>query len=155
MVTNKNGNLLESDVDIIAHQTNCLGIMGGGIALQIRNIFPGVFNKYVSFCNTHGDDNILGLVQYIQTKNKFGEDKIVANMFSQYGVGGGVQTNYAAIKNCFEDLKRVAEEKNMTIGIPHKIGCGLAGGDWNIVLQIIDEVFGDSDVELYIYKYEV
>ena len=31
------GNLLESPVQIIAHQVNCLGIMGGGIALQIKN----------------------------------------------------------------------------------------------------------------------
>ena len=30
--------------------------------------------------------------------------------------------------------------------IPKYIGCGLAGGDWNIVSEIIEEVFIDKDV---------
>lgn len=39
------GNLLESDCDIICHQTNTLGIMGGGIALQIKNKYPLLYNN--------------------------------------------------------------------------------------------------------------
>ena len=47
------GNLLESPVHIIAHQVNCLGIMGGGIALQIKNKWPKVFEEYKEFIETN------------------------------------------------------------------------------------------------------
>ena len=30
------GNLLEADVDVIMHQVNCKGVMGAGVARQIR-----------------------------------------------------------------------------------------------------------------------
>ena len=36
------------------------------------------------------------------------------------------------------------------IAIP-KIGCGLAGGDWNIVEQLINDTVGD-DLEIWVYE---
>ena len=35
MLQYKNGDILEAEEKIICHQTNCLGIMGAGLALQI------------------------------------------------------------------------------------------------------------------------
>ena len=37
-----------------------------------------------------------------------------------------------------------------TLAIPHKLGCGVGGGDWNIVSQIIVEEL--KDIEYTIYK---
>lgn len=36
------------------------------------------------------------------------------------------------------------------VAIP-KIGCGLAGGDWEVVSRIIDEATGD-DLDVYVYE---
>ena len=41
---------------------------------------------------------------------------------------------------------------NKTIAMPYLIGCGLAGGDWNIVYNIIEKTLGE-DYEVYLYKY--
>ena len=42
-----------------------------------------------------------------------------------------------------------------SIGIPYKIGCGLGGGDWNIVEDIIKTVFRDKKSDsVTIYKLE-
>ena len=42
-------------------------------------------------------------------------------------------------------------EDVLNIGFP-LIGCGVAGGDWNIVEEMIKEVFeGLPNVEIYIY----
>ncbi len=38
-----NGNLLEVKKGIIAHQCNCKGVMGAGIALQIKK-------KWIQYC---------------------------------------------------------------------------------------------------------
>ena len=34
------GNLLEAPERIIVHQTNCMGVMGSGIAKQIKAKYP-------------------------------------------------------------------------------------------------------------------
>ena len=36
MIEIVNGDLLKADLPIIAHQTNCLGVMGAGIAKSIK-----------------------------------------------------------------------------------------------------------------------
>jgi len=41
--------------------------------------------------------------------------------------------------------------KGQHIGLP-KIGCGLAGGDWNIVKEIIQKELKDCNVIIVIYK---
>lgn len=44
MIYNIVGDLLKQDkVDIICHQTNCKGVMGAGIAFQIKRAYPEVF----------------------------------------------------------------------------------------------------------------
>jgi len=37
------------------------------------------------------------------------------------------------------------------IGIP-KIGSGLGGGDWDIIENIVNKVFVDTDIYVYILK---
>ena len=40
------GDLIEdAKVDIVCHQTNCQGVMGAGIAKQIRDTWPRVFGQ--------------------------------------------------------------------------------------------------------------
>lgn len=48
MITIKNGNILESTEDIICHQVNCQGYMGGGVARQLANSYINLeFVKYI------------------------------------------------------------------------------------------------------------
>lgn len=42
MVKLINGDLLEAKETYIAHQVNCYGAMGRGVALQIKNRYPDV-----------------------------------------------------------------------------------------------------------------
>ena len=46
MITYVKGNLLESDCNYICHQVNCQGRMGSGIAGQIREKWPIVYEMY-------------------------------------------------------------------------------------------------------------
>lgn len=38
------GDLFSSNADVIAHQVNCSSAMNSGIAKQIRNKYPEVYN---------------------------------------------------------------------------------------------------------------
>ena len=40
-----------------------------------------------------------------------------------------------------------------TVAFPWGIGCGLAGGDWNIVKPMIENVFENTEVEIQYWKY--
>ncbi len=40
------GNLFDTDAKFICHQVNCMGKMGSGVALQVRQRFPHVYEEY-------------------------------------------------------------------------------------------------------------
>lgn len=147
MIYNIVGDLLKQDkVDIICHQTNCKGVMGAGIALQIKKTYPEVFKRYREFCKEYGSV-LLGRTLFVNCN----DGKIVANLFGQDGFGKGFcQTDYTALEEAVSSLERVATKYKKSVGFPYKIGCDLAGGDWEIVSKIIEKYFLDSEVDCYI-----
>lgn len=149
MVREVCGDLLCSTAEIIAHQVNCKGVMGAGIAKQIREklISEKQYLCYQKICKENSAKELLGRNLYMQIN----DNQIVANLFGEnVPTGKVVDTNYIALENCFIALKNHAEEKKIeTIAIPGYIGCGLAGGDWNHVFSdIILKVFGKAKCKL-------
>lgn len=143
------GNILDATEDIIGHQVNCQGVMGAGLAKQIRNKYPNVYEGYKSKCNNNDKENILGDCQIIVAE----DGKFIANLFGQYSYGTGItQTNYQALLAALLSLKGNAQYHDHSVALPYGIGCGLAGGDWNIVHSMIQEVFKDFEVTLYKFK---
>jgi|688.fasta_scaffold573284_2 O-acetyl-ADP-ribose deacetylase (regulator of RNase III) len=147
MIKIAKGNILEATEDIIAHQTNCMGVMGGGLAKQIRDKYPNVYKEYKSFCNKA--QLLFGNVQLITCS----DGKTIANLFGQYGYGNDKQyTDYKALEESLENMLFLIRPFKKSIALPYKLGCGLAGGDWNIVYKIIEKVFEDYDVTIYNFE---
>jgi len=40
MIEFRKGNILAADAEALVNTVNCVGIMGRGIALQFKNVFP-------------------------------------------------------------------------------------------------------------------
>lgn len=150
MVVYKNGDLLESQCDVICHQVNLDGIMGGGLALQIARKYPEVEKKYIEFLRYHDyDETLLGNYCTKTVTAKWGK-LMIANCFTQHY---NYTTCYEAIYKCFEsliDLMDLCELK--TIGIPYGYGCGIAKEEWRKVDEIIHEVFDNSEVVCEVWK---
>ena len=55
-------------------------------------------------------------------------------IFAQYDYGYGPRryTNYEAFACCLENLNKLVPDY-VPIAFPYKIGCGLGGGDWDII----------------------
>lgn len=154
MIQEFEGNISSTSAEIIAHQVNCQGVMGAGLAKQIKDKFPEVYEAYHECClNYNRDKNLLlGSVLYQPVKNK---RLCIANLFAQDKFGRGCQTDYEALKKCFEQIERDSRSKYFKIAIPFKIGCGLAGGDWEgVVYPMIKDIFSQSPVVLEIWKYK-
>lgn len=151
MIQYKTGNLLNAnDIQIICHQVNTLGVMGAGIAKSIAATYPGCLDGYKQFCKEVPASEILGQVYFYEAG-----DKVIANIFGQKTIGRkGLHTNYDALRAGLTRVYEYAKKANKNVGIPFKIGCGLAGGDWNIVNQMINDIFSGNDVTCYIYSLE-
>lgn len=147
MIKTVKGNILHATENIICHQVNCQGVMGAGLAKQIRSKYPTVFTTYKHLHNRSNPYDLLGTAQIVNV----GETSYVANIFSQlnYGRGKLRYTDYDALRSGLKQVRQFAESKGLTVALPHQIGCGLAGGDWKVVYEIIEEVFSNHDVTLY------
>ena len=162
MIYWKKGNLLESDCDYICQQVNCMGKMNSGIAKQIREKWPVVYQNYMAKCNfSHPSGYIrpellLGDIQIVGLWDDYNETKFhqsVINMYSQlnYGYDGRRYTSYDAFWNCVNLIKQsIPTDKK--IGFPYNIGCGLGGANWNVILTMIDTVLADYTVEIYVLE---
>ena len=141
------GNILtaptHNEETIICHQVNCRAAMGAGLARQIRDKWPIVFDEYVKVCSPKklGDFQIILVAPQLY----------VANLFGQLNYGRGErQTNYAALTAAL--FGAMKEHPGATFRVPYGLGCGLAGGNWVTVLNLIEEAANawDANVEIWV-----
>jgi O-acetyl-ADP-ribose deacetylase (regulator of RNase III) len=154
MYTEINGDLIElalaGQFDIIAHQTNCFCIQGGGISRHFIKHFKtndSLLHRHESRL-TSGDIGKLGSISssmhFLEDINQY---LIVINIYSQYRPGPN--TDYDALKLCLRKISHTY--KGMKIGLP-QIGCGIGGGDWDYVREIIKSELKGCDVTIVIYN---
>lgn len=141
----RKGDLLESDLKVILHGCNAQGIMGSGIAKQIRERYPQNYEFYREY---HKDKGlVLGevLIDVCEEEGRF-----ILNGITQefYGTNPSRRyCDYAAIRSVMQCVEREVTwlmtrleglETPLQVGMP-KIGAGLANGDWDIISAIIEE----------------
>lgn len=128
------GSILNVTEGIIAHQTNCMGIAGAGLALQIANAYPHWKADYITYCKRASSvPNLLGMVHLYHVGAI-----TVASIFGQRAPGKGLMTDYDALGLGLKKLGKYSLEKGRPLYLPYGIGCGLAGGDWRAVSTLIE-----------------
>lgn len=158
MIKYKNGDLLKSDCNVICHQVNCQGVMGSGIAKTIRAKYPIVYLSYLQKHKNQGSK--LGSIDVVKVDGNIGEKRWVVNLYAQeYYLPRGINhTNYDMFRKCIKALKQELSEyvkitkAQFKIGFPYGIGCGLAGGNWEIVKKILETEFGGAEWNVEIWK---
>lgn len=166
MIVYKDGDILTGTADVICHQVNCKGVMGGGLAKQIKDKYPAVFRYYKARCDEDAKmrqisgiskSGLLGLAQICYKEDfpvgQVTDKQCIVNLFAQDGYGRDKRyTDYDAFRKCLKNLSELLKGWGApTIAIPYQIGCGLGGGDWNIILPIIEEELSDYTVEIWKY----
>lgn len=144
---------MDATEDIIAHQVNCKGVMGAGVAWCVKNRFPAAYRKYKALCEEYEgrDEELLGECQIVLCKKTDGTPAVIANLFAQHRYGWkGIHTDERAFAEALSELARKARRlKKKTIAMPYKIGCGLGGGNWDRIYKIIEKALDGFDVRLY------
>ena len=144
------GNILDtihlSNIQILVHGCNCFHTMGGGIALQIKNMFPESY--FIDLETVYGLPEKLGKISYTIKQT----NPIIVNAYTQYGYSIKFsQVDYNAIRSCMKEIKKIFHNKIISMPM---IGAGLAGGNWDIILSIIKDELYDENVIIVIYNQE-
>ncbi len=149
MIKYIDGDLVKNaeDFEVILHGCNCQNTMGKGIALQIKEKFP---KAYEVDCQTKkGDITKLGTISHTTDTTP-----IIVNCYTQfkyrkqYEDEALVFVDYKAIKTALEAVKEHFTGKRIGMS---KIGSSLGGGDWNVIVKIIEAVLGEEDVTIVNY----
>lgn len=146
------GDITDTELEYIAHGVNCQNVMGSGVAKALFTKFPEVKIEYHKYCKNEKPNSLLGKVNIVFTGEKF-----IFNCFTQlnYGNDGEKYVSYSAIIKVFNRIVELVERELDSDGTPivaiPKIGCGLAGGDWNVVSALINETVGDK-LEIWVYE---
>lgn len=137
---------------IVAHVCNDLGRWGRGFVLALSKRWR---ESEAGFRAWHRNDPQgtppfeLGQVQFIAVE----PDLWVANMIGQHGIvpkKGVPPVRYEAIRSALRIVSQFAKEHNASVHMP-RIGCGVAGGNWDIVGPIVQQTLADAGVDVFVY----
>lgn len=148
-IVNIDGNLLDTDADVIMHQVNCKGAMNSGVAKAIREKWPIVYEKYKNACDT-STSPLLGKILPVKVDNA-----VIVNLFAQfnYGYDGERYTSYDAIDTCLKKVAKFCAEKEVkSVALPYHMSCDRGGANWNIIMEMIKQHFNDLDITIEIWK---
>lgn len=133
MLKHTKGNLLDlaeaGNFDIIVQGCNCFNTMGGGIAREIRERYSVA--ALVDSETEKGDYLKLG-----NWTTAFTGKFLIVNAYTQYNMSQGTDVfEYTAFQLILEKLAFVYPGKRF--GLPY-IGMGLAGGDKDVIIPMIE-----------------
>lgn len=121
----------------IVHGCNCIGAWGAGFVIPLGNKYPEAKRRFKLVHRLKGDkpgvSDLTGITPSL----------CICNLYSQRTIGQGAIL-YDALE---EGLKNLKEQipSDWTIQMP-RIGCGLAGGRWERVEEIINRVLPDREI---------
>lgn len=135
---------------IIAHVVNNVGAYGAGFSGALERAYPGCRDFFKS---THP---IPGVTVFQPVSGNYHDDNAVciAHMFAQDGLIGPDNwrpIRYDWLETCLDRLGHETEYTDSYVHMP-RIGCGLAGGKWNEVEDLINK---SSLAKSYVYVYDL
>jgi O-acetyl-ADP-ribose deacetylase (regulator of RNase III) len=153
MVTYVKGSATEPVGDgpkIIAHVCNDKGGWGAGFVLALNKISTKPQRLYREWYARKRDNFLpLGTIQTVYLSDNL----YVVNMIAQHGTVSKLNPqplSYEALEMALEAVAQVAIQTGASIHMP-RIGCGLAGGKWDVVESIINRVLTLKDIDVTVY----
>lgn len=133
MITFRQGNLLEAEVEAVVNTVNTVGVMGRGIALMFKERFPENYRAYAAACKA--GEVRTGRVFVTATGELSGPRWIINFPTKQHW---RQPSRIEWIAEGLHDLVREVREKGIrSLALP-PLGCGNGGLDWQDVRPLIE-----------------
>ncbi len=136
------GNIFDSPAQVIVNTVNTVGVMGKGIALEFKNRYPQMFEKYKTACEKHM--LTIGKLMLVSAP-----DHMLLLFPTKENWRYPSKLSYIE-----QGLKRFCDnyaQRGITsIAFP-KLGCGNGELDWNEVRPLMERYLKDLPIDIYIY----
>lgn len=147
----------------VPHVCNNVDLFGAGFAAQVAQKFPSVKADYHMLGKNFLKNNF-GYCQILKVFEdpKFRHKLFFVNMIAQNGTRNPNNIrplHYPALVKSMNTLQQyiftntgfISKTENIEIHTP-KFGSGLAGGNWNFISDLIEDIWGRFFVTVYNYK---
>jgi hypothetical protein len=129
----------------LVHCCNAQGVMGSGIAKSIKERIPRAYEEY----KWHLEDRELCGVCPM---GRISHGDNVINLIAQEGYGRGKrQVHYGYLAEALHWTATMfgSYEEECTLIVPYKMCCDRAGGDWDVVVELLEVTFEGWTIEVY------
>lgn len=135
---------------IIVHICNDVGAWGKGFVLALSKKWKEPEYHYREWFKSK-DGFELGAVQFVQVE----ENTWIANVIGQQGLfksGKSPPIRYDAVQSGLENVASFAKEHSASVHMP-RIGCGLAGGKWEMIEPLIVTELIEKSISVTVYDF--
>lgn len=149
MIKYLTGNLFDSKAEALVNTVNTVGIMGKGIALQFKKLFPNNYKLYKTLCDKK--EFKIGQLIVVQDQNIITGEKIIINFPTKKHWKS--PSEYEYIEKGIDELIKTIREKNIkSIALP-PLGSGNGGLQWFKVKDIINYKLSNlENCDVYVYE---
>lgn len=143
MIKYVKGDLFSTPAQVLVNTVNLDGVMGKGLALQFKKLYPDMFLKYQEYCEKKLLD--IGKLWLYKSNNKW-----ILNFPTKNHWRNPSKIEY--IQKGLDKFIDTYQEKGITsIAFP-KLGCGNGGLEWKEVKTLMDDKLKNLPIDIYIYE---
>jgi O-acetyl-ADP-ribose deacetylase (regulator of RNase III) len=148
MIELASGNLMKAPVEALVNAVNTAGVMGRGIALQFKQVYPAMFRAYEAACKA--GQLKLGKMHVFDMGGLAGEPRWIINFPTKghWRAASRIKDIDAGLQDLVATIKRLGIR---SVAIP-PLGCGNGGLDWSDVRPRIEAALADlPEVRVHLY----
>lgn len=148
MVQLQSGDILNADVEALVNTVNCVGIMGRGIALQFKHMFPENFEAYANAC---ARNDVQPGKMFVFATGHLTNPRYIINFPTKRHWRGKsrIEDIEAGLKGLVNEVK---QRDIKSVAIP-PLGSGLGGLNWSDIRPLILEAAKElPGVDVHVYE---
>ncbi len=151
----------ENEKVFIPHICNTIDVWGGGFVIALSKKWGYPEYLYHRTFQKFPDEEKLSITCFAPIP----QDKsiTVCNMIAQDGIktpDNPKPIKYTALIKCMKDVAdHIKESKIKGNDVPHRIHCPKfgslrAGGNWDFILELIDEIWLSAGIDVIVYEFQ-
>ena len=142
MIKYIDGDIFKSHAQVLVNPVNTVGVMGKGIALELKKRYPDMFQAYKDICNKR--ELKIGSLMLC-----YEPDHWVLLFPTKEHWRNPSQIEY--IEAGLANFCRTYTEKGITSAAFPRLGCGNGGLNWADVKPVMEKYLQDLPIDIYIY----
>lgn len=141
-LTYRKGSMFDSTAQAFAHGVNTQGVMGAGVARQIRERYPTVYSAYREHCE--GGYLMPGYTLAVAVTFR---NHMIYNLATQDLPGPHARLEWVE-SALTQMVDKALDYGDLLVAMP-KIGCGIGGLNWSDVEPLVAKAATSLDIEVW------